>query len=102
MLDRGVSAWMRDMARDGISRKGQGSAETSHDPVPTIDQCVAILALALFLFLLGGVTFAAERGTPEHRRACTPDVFRPCAELIPDADRITACLQQKVSDLGPE
>ena len=90
------------MARYGIARRGQGSAEAPHDSVPMIDQCVAILALALFVSLLGSITFAADRGTPEQRRACTPDVFRFCGEFIPDPDRITACLRQKVSDLSPE
>ena len=89
------------MARNG-STQAQGSSETSDDPVPNIDQCVAILSLALLLSLLGTVTFAADRGTPEQRRACTPDVFRYCGEFVPDPDRITACLRQKVSDLSPE
>jgi hypothetical protein len=31
-----------------------------------------------------------------------PDVFKHCAEFIPDPDRITACLRQKVRELGPE
>jgi hypothetical protein len=90
------------MARNGISPRAQASAVASHDPVPAIDHCVAILAIVLLLSLLGGAAFAAERGTPEQRRACTPDVFKHCGEFIPDADRITACLRQKVSDLSPE
>jgi hypothetical protein len=49
------------MAQNGISRRGPGSGAAPHDPVPMIDQCVAILALALFLSLLGSFTFAAER-----------------------------------------
>ena len=44
---------------------------------------------------------AAEQGTPDDRRACTPDVFRLCGEFIPDASRITACLHQRVRDLSP-
>jgi hypothetical protein len=67
-----------------------------------IDQCVAILTLALFLCALGGATFAAEAGTPQQRRACAPDVFRHCGEFIPDVDRITICLRQKVRELSPE
>jgi len=90
------------MARNGISRRGLCSVDVPRDPVPMIDQCIAILTLALFLSRLGTVTFAADRGTPEQRRACTPDAFRLCGEFIPDADRITACLRQKVGDLSPE
>ena len=73
------------MARNGIFRRGQTWAEASRDPVPMIDHGVAILALALFLCLLGGLTFAAERGTPEQRRGCTPNVFESCGEFIPVA-----------------
>jgi hypothetical protein len=43
----------------------------------------------------------AEQGTADERRACTPDAFRLCGEFIPNADRITACLQEKVRDLSP-
>ena len=44
---------------------------------------------------------AAEEGTPDDRRACTPDVFRLCGEFIPDASRITVCLHQRVRELSP-
>jgi len=43
---------------------------------------------------------AAYRGTEEARLACTPDVFRLCGEFIPDATRITMCLQQKIRFLS--
>jgi hypothetical protein len=48
-------------------------------------------------------TFAApawSQGTPQQRRACTPDVFRLCSSFIPDADRITACLVSRQRDLS--
>jgi len=45
---------------------------------------------------------AQERGTPEERRTCTPDVFKHCSDFIPDPDRITACLRQKVRELSPQ
>ena len=64
---------------------------------------VASLVLtALFLSAVVGASSAAERGTAEARRACTPDVFKHCSEFIPDADRITVCLRQKVRELSPE
>jgi hypothetical protein len=45
---------------------------------------------------------AAYRGSEESRNACTPDVFRLCSKLIPDATQITICLQQNVRFLNPE
>jgi len=43
-----------------------------------------------------------NRGTAEQRMACTPDVFRLCGAMIPDADRITECLRQNTALLsGP-
>ncbi len=61
-----------------------------------------ILSLAISI---GGVAaspaFAQEnRGTFEQQMACTPDVFRLCSELIPDAGRITVCLRQNTSQLS--
>jgi hypothetical protein len=42
------------------------------------------------------------RGTLEQQLACTPDVFRLCGELIPDTNRIVACLRQNTPQLsGP-
>ena len=57
----------------------------------------------LIALLVGAAVLpaAAEQGTPDDRRACTPDVFRLCGEFIPDASRITACLHQRVRDLSP-
>ena len=53
--------------------------------------------LGLFLSLFGsGSAFAV--GTPEQRKACTPDVYRLCAGEIPNVRAITTCLRrQKVS-----
>ena len=47
--------------------------------------------------------FAQEyRGTLEQQLACTPDVFRLCGEMIPDANRIVVCLRQNTPQLsGP-
>jgi hypothetical protein len=44
---------------------------------------------------------AAYEGTPEQRRACTPDVYRLCAGEIPNVRAITACLQRKKGNLSP-
>jgi hypothetical protein len=90
------------MARNEICRRGQASAAVPSGPVSTINQHIAILLMGLFLSLLGSATIAAEQGTLEQRRACTPDVFKHCGEFIPDADRITACLREKIRDLSPD
>jgi hypothetical protein len=49
------------------------------------------------------VAFSQEnRGTLEQQLACTPDVFRLCGEMIPDANRIVVCLRQNTPQLsGP-
>jgi hypothetical protein len=60
--------------------------------------------LLLAALLLGGgakLPAMAEQGTADDRQACTPDVFRLCGAFIPNADRITACLQEKLRDLSP-
>jgi hypothetical protein len=36
----------------------------------------------------------------EQQMACTPDVFRLCGDLIPDANRIVACLRQNTWQLS--
>ena len=52
----------------------------------------ANLALALTLLTAGSALTAP--GTPEQRRACTPDVYRPCPGEIPNVRAITACLKK--------
>ena len=62
----------------------------------------AILQVGLAISVLGGVAWAADQGTAEARRACTPDVVKHCNEFIPDAERIKACLQEKLRELSPD
>ena len=57
-------------------------------------------ALGLFLALLAAGSAAAQ-GTPEQRRACTPDVYRLCAGEIPNVRAITACLRRQRGNLSP-
>jgi hypothetical protein len=60
------------------------------------------LAAAIGLGLtLVSVTSALAVGTPEQRRACTPDVYRLCAGEIPNVGAITACLHRHKSGLSP-
>jgi hypothetical protein len=57
-----------------------------------------VLGLLLTLMASGS---ASAQGTPEQRRACTPDVYRLCAGEIPNVRAITACLRRQKSSLSP-
>ena len=57
-------------------------------------------ALGLLLALIAGGTAIAQQGTPEQRKACTPDVYRLCAGEIPNVRAITACLRRQKSNLS--
>lgn len=62
---------------------------------------VQILAVATTLTVLGTAeAMAAYQGTPEQRRACTPDVYRLCAGEIPSVPKITACLRRNKANLS--
>ncbi|QOG20372.1 MULTISPECIES: hypothetical protein [Bradyrhizobium] len=52
------------------------------------------------LFLALFASAAQAQGTPEQRRACTPDVYRLCAGEIPNVRAITACLRRNRSSLS--
>ena len=59
-------------------------------------------ALGLFIMLMaGGMAQAQQQGTPEARKACTPDVYRLCAGEIPNVRAITACLRRQKASLSP-
>jgi hypothetical protein len=58
-------------------------------------------ALGFLLTLIASGSAGAQQGTPEQRRACTPDVYRLCAGEIPNARAIAACLRRKKSSLSP-
>ena len=58
-------------------------------------------AVALFLALFAAGSANAQQGTPEQRRACTPDVYRLCAGEIPNARAITICLRRQKASLSP-
>ena len=57
--------------------------------------------LGLLLTLIASGTAGAQQGTPEQRKACTPDVYRLCAGEIPNVRAITACLRRQKSSLSP-
>jgi hypothetical protein len=58
------------------------------------------VALGLFLTLFATGSAFAEPGTPEQKRACTPDVYRLCAGEIPNVRAITACLRRQRASLS--
>jgi hypothetical protein len=55
--------------------------------------------VSLFLTLFA-TSSAFALGTPEQRKACTPDVYRLCAGEIPNARAITACLRRQKASLS--
>lgn len=55
------------------------------------------LGLFLSLFAAGS---ACAAGTPEQRRACTPDVYRLWPGEIPNVRAITACLRRQKASLS--
>ena len=57
--------------------------------------------LGFLLTLIASGSAGAQQGTPEQRRACTPDVYRLCAGEIPNARAITACLRRQKASLRP-
>jgi hypothetical protein len=65
----------------------------------TVSRARRTSTVSLFLTLFAtSSTFAL--GTPEQRKACTPDVYRLCAGEIPNARAITACLRRQKASLS--
>lgn len=60
----------------------------------------AALALALLFALLSTAPSLAAQGTPEQKKACTPDVYRLCAGEIPNVRAITSCLRRQKASLS--
>ena len=66
------------------------------------------IVLGLAIPVAGSIAMQAPaaaqeyRGTFEQQLACTPDVWRLCANEIPDVNRIVGCLRQNTPQLsGP-
>jgi hypothetical protein len=62
-----------------------------------IARAAAAFGLVITLFSAGS---AFALGTPEQRKACTPDVYRLCAGEIPNVRAITACLRRNKASLS--
>jgi hypothetical protein len=60
----------------------------------------AAAAALAFMLTLASASSAFAIGTPEQRRACTPDVYRLCAGEIPNVRAITACLRRQKASLS--
>ena len=81
------------------SRKENASKQESLAGLRRRARRASTLAFLLTLFATGSAV--AQQGTPEQRRACTPDVYRLCAGEIPNARAITACLRRQKASLSP-
>lgn len=70
--------------------------------IPTIPARRANLVFAFGLLAALAVTgsASAQPGTPEQKKACTPDVYRLCAGEIPNVRAITACLRRQKANLS--
>ena len=58
------------------------------------------LGFFLTLFAVGSAHAQGPQGSPEQRKACTPDVYRLCPGEIPNARAITACLRRQKASLS--
>lgn len=64
-------------------------------------RCRRASAIGILLTLMATGSSVAQQGTPEQRKACTPDVYRLCAGEIPNVRAITACLRRQKASLSP-
>jgi hypothetical protein len=62
---------------------------------------VALAAAAVLTIATCATAFAEDRGTPEERKACTPDVMRLCLSSTYSVKAILACMVQKKDQLSP-
>jgi hypothetical protein len=54
----------------------------------------------MLVSLVAAGAASAEPGTPEQKKACTPDVYRLCPGEIPNFRAITACLRRQKASLS--
>jgi len=66
-----------------------------------LDRFRRVLALGFLFALTAAGSVHAQQGTPEQRKACTPDVYRLCAGEIPNVRAITVCLRRQKASLSP-
>lgn len=58
-------------------------------------------SVAFLAMMSSTAAFAEHGGSLEDQMACTPDVYRLCASLIPDEDAIVGCLTKNKATLSP-
>ncbi len=71
--------------------------------IPASVPAHTVIAAAMFgltVALSATVPASATPGTPEQKRACTPDVYRLCPGEIPNVRAITACLRRQKERLS--
>ena len=81
--------------QDGVSEQRKGAAMAAK----IVGSSRFVVGVLLMLASVGSAS--AFQGTPEQRKACTPDVYRFCAGDIPNVRAITACLQRQKGSLSP-
>jgi hypothetical protein len=62
---------------------------------------IALAAAAVLTVATCSTAVAEDRGTPEEREACTPDVLRLCLSSTYSVKAIMACMVQKKDQLSP-
>ena len=67
---------------------------------PSMPMRRIVLSLAIALNVVAPASSQEYRGTWEQQMACTPDVWRLCADQIPDVSRIVTCLRQNTPQLS--
>ncbi len=60
-----------------------------------------IVAAFLLIPVFPATSLGQDRGSQSDQDACRPEVFRLCADAIPDETEIVACLQRRVAELNP-
>jgi hypothetical protein len=83
----------------GSAHESKGMPMGARSFISLPSRCGAAAVLATMLTVCS-ISSAFAIGTPEQRRACTPDVYRLCAGEIPNVRAITVCLQRHKASLS--
>jgi hypothetical protein len=81
-------------------RNPGGAIRVADQTKEAIHANAAVLSLAIALNVVAPASSQEYRGTWEQQMACTPDVWRLCADQIPDVSRIVTCLRQNTPQLS--
>jgi hypothetical protein len=61
---------------------------------------LAAAALTGFVLAVSSTAGSALPGTPEQRKACTPDVLSLCGTEIPSVPKVIACMKRKQDQIS--